>query len=319
MLIKYRFSYIRLFLQGFGAEMNELPEVLLDKVMVPELLKDSGAASTGKTYHRRFLRWRKWAINTGLGVGDTFPAKALHVAIYLASTIQTAISPSPVISAFYSIKCHHDLVDLKSPTDSKLVSNIMEAGKRRLARPVINKEPETIKMLSDMFYSLHSEGNVKNQRIICACLVAYAGFLRSEELLKTKRSDILIDSIHMRGFIESSKTDKYKEGAWILISRTSTNLRPVVNTARYFEWLNVDENDSIPMLCNLSTMRDGYKMRKDKKPISYTTLRELFINAFRPHVDDISKYGATAAANCGIADRLFKRHGRWISESDMDM
>ncbi len=43
-------------------------------------------------------------------------------------------------------------------------------------------------------------------------------------------------------------------------------------------------------------------------------------------VDDVSKYGvhslrsggATAAANAGISDRHFKRHGRWKSETAKD-
>ena len=41
--------------------------------------------------------------------------------------------------------------------------------------------------------------------------------------------------------------------------------------------------------------------------------------ALRPIVDDVSKFGvhslraggATAAAQAGVLDRLFKRHGRW--------
>ena len=45
------------------------------------------------------------------------------------------------------------------------------------------------------------------------------------------------------------------------------------------------------------------------------------IEAFKPYVSDISRYGlhslhsggARAAASHGIPDRLFKRHGRWLS------
>ena len=29
--------------------------------------------------------------------------------------------------------------------------------------------------------------------------------------------------------------------------------------------------------------------------------------------------GATAAANAGVPDRLFKSHGRWVSETAKDM
>ncbi|XP_069114860.1 uncharacterized protein [Argopecten irradians] len=302
------FFFIRLFLQSFGREINELPEVLLDKVtQIPELLESSRAVNTCKAYKRGFLRWKKWAINSGIKLEDTLPAKPLHVAIYLTSIIQTANSPSPLVNVFYSLKWFHDIFDFKSPTDSKLVVNILEAGKRKLARPVIKKEPVTIRMLSDMFDFLFMEGNSKNQRIICASLLGYAGFLRSEELLKIKRSDIVIDSTHMRVFIESSKTDKYRDGAWIVISRTGTKLCPVVNIERYFEWLGVDESDDVHLLCNLSALKE-------------------LIKAFKPHVNDISKYclhslrsgGATAAANRGIGDRLFKRHGRRVSENARD-
>ena len=57
-------------------------------------------------------------------------------------------------------------------------------------------------------------------------------------------------------------------------------------------------------------LRNGYKVRNSRERTSYTNLRELFLNALKPHVVDISKYslhslrsgGATAAANsnCGI-------------------
>lgn len=60
--------------------------------------------------------------------------------------------------------------------------------------------------------------------------------------------------------------------------------------------------------------------------MSYTTLLEEFIRALKPHVKDVKQYflhslrsgGATAAANKGIKDRLFKRHGRWLSDSVKD-
>ena len=51
------------------------------------------------------------------------------------------------------------------------------------------------------------------------------------------------------------------------------------------------------------------------------------LEAFKDIVPDISAIGthslrsggATAAANGGVPDRLFKRHGRWASESAEDV
>jgi hypothetical protein len=52
-------------------------------------------------------------------------------------------------------------------------------------------------------------------------------------------------------------------------------------------------------------------------------MREVFIDAFKPFVSDIKKYGlhslrsgdVTIAVNLGISDRLFKKNGRWRSET----
>jgi hypothetical protein len=55
-------------------------------------------------------------------------------------------------------------------------------------------------------------------------------------------------------------------------------------------------------------------------------MRQLFIEAFSSFVPNIKSIGlhslraggATAACNFGISDRLFKRHGRWKSETAKD-
>ena len=76
-----------------------------------------------------------------------------------------------------------------------------------------------------------------NQRTICACLISYAGFLRVSELLHLKLCDIEFYSTHMSLFIESSKTDVYRDGHWLVISRTFTKLVlcPVKNLEIYLQ------------------------------------------------------------------------------------
>ena len=66
--------------------------------------------------------------------------------------------------------------------------------------------------------------------------------------------------------------------------------------------------------------------RQVNKPLSYSRMRELFIEAFSPFVANIKSYGlhslrsggATSAAKYGVPDRLFKRHGRWRSDKSKD-
>ena len=64
-------------------------------------------------------------ISNGLGSRDILPARVLYVAIYLASNIQAANSPSPLIHAFFRLKWIHDIGDQVSPTDSLLVKNVL--------------------------------------------------------------------------------------------------------------------------------------------------------------------------------------------------
>jgi len=328
MFLKHKFNCfvsLRLFLQVHRDEIQQLPEGLAGKaILLPELLRNSRADSTDKKYTGAFVRFQKWVYSNNLGSRDVLPAKPFVVAIYLASLIQSSQTPSPVISAFYAIKWFHDINGLKSPTESKLVCNILEAAKRRLSRPKDKKEPITSDILLSMYKRLYSKNNFKSQRIIVACLIAYAGFFRSSELLDIRVSDIVFSDTHVSIFIENSKTDQYRDGAWSVIAKTGTVLCPVENLKKLIEWGELSGNDYV--FCNITSTKLGFKPRNVNKKMSYTNLRELFIEAIKPHVENVKKYclhslrsgGASAAANSGIRDRLFKRHGRWVSENAKD-
>ena len=64
---------------------------------------------------------KKWAESSGVGSRHILPAQVFSFALYLVSLIQTASTPSPVITAFYSIKWVHGISDMKSPTARKLL------------------------------------------------------------------------------------------------------------------------------------------------------------------------------------------------------
>ncbi|KAK3086108.1 hypothetical protein FSP39_013698 [Pinctada imbricata] len=315
-----------MFLQAFKQDIMELPKALADKVdLLTELIMESRSEGTVKCYYSAFMRWKKWAQSYGISESEVLPAKAFNVALYLVSLVQNSRSPGPVISAFYGIKWAHSLISAPSPTECVLVKNVLEGAKRRLHNVTVKKEPITPDLLQKMYDALHSHDNLYNKRSICACLISYAGFLRVSELLNLRISDFEFFPTHMSIFIEKSKTDVYREGNWLVISRTGTKLCPVSNIEDFFSYVKFSEYDSF-VFRDFTKTRNGYILRKENKHISYTRMRELFIEAFSPFVVDIHKYGlhslraggATAAANCGVPDRLFKRHGRWKSETAKD-
>ena len=50
-------------------------------------------------------------------------------------------------------------------------------------------------------------------RSVVICLLAFAAFLRFEELSKLVRSDVKIENDMLKLFVRSSKTDQYRDRA----------------------------------------------------------------------------------------------------------
>ncbi|CAG2207358.1 unnamed protein product [Mytilus edulis] len=105
--LTFKMLALRLDFRAYESEINFLPPALHTNVdVLVDLLSESKADSTVKTYHAGFIRWKKWAVHNGISRCDILPAKSLHVALYLSSIVQNSHTASPVISAFYSIQWH---------------------------------------------------------------------------------------------------------------------------------------------------------------------------------------------------------------------
>ena len=65
--------------------------------------------------------------------------------------------------------------------------------------------------------------------------------------------------------ILSSKTDKYRDGTWILIARNSTIIFRFLKLERYFPWSNIAEDSDFKIISHLSATETGYKVSRDKK------------------------------------------------------
>ena len=119
-------------------------------------------------------------------------------------------------------------------------------------------------------------------------MLAYAGFLRSSELLNIRVSDIIFYDQYMALYLETSKTDQFRDGSWIMIACTGTELCPFENTKKLINWGKLEED--YYLFCNtcISKTKKGFKVRNCNKQMSYTNLRELFMNAVKPHVADVT-------------------------------
>ena len=72
--------------------------------------------------------------------------------------------------------------------------------------------------------------------------ISSLGYLWFDELAKLVRSDVSIESDMLKLFIQSSKTDRYRDGAWIVLPSSGKVTCPVVMMKRYLEKTKLSYN-----------------------------------------------------------------------------
>ena len=170
--------------------------------------------------------------------------------------------------------------------------------------------------------------SLKNARIMCYALLAYAGFLRFDEASQIRRSHISFLKTHLSLYIPKSKTDQLRHGKTLVIAKTGGLLCPVTFLKCYLLLASIHREDDQFLFRNIvhSASTGERKLVDDDKCFSYSVCRDSMISVLKLHKIDHKLYslhsfrsgGASAAANAKVPDRLFKNHGRWRSESCKD-
>lgn len=289
---------------------------------LPAVVLQSRATSTTKKYQFAFLRWARWAEEAGC---KACPASGVYFALYLVHLSDTVGSKAAVEAAVNAAAWAHELMGVHSVTDDPLVKASLKGLRRKLAKPIVKKKPVSAEMLREMAQSLGQAPTLSEVRLMAAAALAFAGFLRYDELSSLRCCDVVIQEEHLVLHIRSSKTDQLRHGAEVVIARTDSKVCPVKLLEQYIRMGSIDSASVQKLFRGVSRTKHGEKLRESGS-LSYTRLRELLRKKleelgydktlFSPH--SLRAGGATAAANAKVKDRLFKRHGRWRSESAKD-
>ena len=142
-------------------------------------------------------------------------------------------SPSPVQSAFYSIRLALDVVGLQSSTSHTLpqATEGLRVSQAEAVTPDILKLAMTREILFKFFQGL--DGSLVDTRFMTVALLAFEGFLIFDVLFSLKLKDLVSHATYFELFIERSKTDQYREGAVVPIVKTGTDLCPLVNLLKH--------------------------------------------------------------------------------------
>ena len=280
----------------------------------------SKASSTGKKYLYAFGRWKKWA--EFMHIEPVFPVQAVHLALYLQHLGDSVHSRATVEEAVYALTWVHQAAGLPSPSDDPFVQTVLAGLRRILALPAVKKRPFTAEMLRDMVQACQPDPSLADLRFLAACLLGFAAFLRYDELSKLRCEDLLFTSAFLQIKLRSSKTDQFRQGDVVLVARSGKPTCPVAMVEQY---MSKGELVGKSGLLFRPLTKNGKKLRSSGS-LTYSRLRELLLErlqalgypADRFGVHSLRAGGATAAAVSGVPDRLFKRHGRWRSDTAKD-
>ena len=152
-------------------------------------------------------------------------------------------------------------------------------GGRELGNNSIAKVLEGIKQLSG--YTENPTSPLSSSDLTSAfqylggveIVLSFMGFLRFSEVSNLKRRDFILHNTHMSIFIEKSKADIYREGHWLHLTKLNSNLCPLDLTKRYFVLTRIDKQCDKCIFRGIENTKNGQKLRKMDKPISYTTVK----------------------------------------------
>ena len=290
---------------------------------LPTYLLQARATNTTKSYKNGYQKWRTWAANYEL---QEMPANPISLALFLLSLIQSNHSVSSVENSYYGIKYYHKTLLHDDPMDHPLPKAMLDVAKRRNKKLTTRKSPLTLENLTDIYTILNTVPTLTNVRCSTMILLGFMGFLRFDELSRIRYGDISFHETYLKIFIESSKTDKYRDGCWVHLAANNSKTCPVKNLKQYLLLAGLEHDDHY-IFRGISKTKNGEKLRTKNTPLSYTRVRELVLSAFKSIDLPVKNFGthslrsggATLAANSGIADRLFKRHGRWATDASKDL
>ena len=300
------------------------PELQRLKSKLAGTLLQNRAPSTTRKYLYAVERWRNWAATKS--EISVLPVIDYQFVLYLQSMADSTRSIAAVMEAVNAIAWLHELSCLPVVTHSPIVRSVVAGLKRALAKPKVRKAPVSIEMLKEMADDVHDPITLTESRLLSMCLLAFASFLRYDELSRLRCCDVELKEDHIVLHIQSSKTDQFRQGASVVIARSEVpGICPVVRLQEYIKLAGIDLSLSERLLRGISVSAAGEKLRKSGS-LSYTRMRELVLQKFGQLGYDPSSFGlhsfraggATFAANAGVPDRLFKRHGRWKSETAKD-
>ena len=140
---------------------------------------------------------------------------------YVVSLIQQTRSLSSVNSAVYGVSWVHKKSGCQEPSKYPVVTQVVDAARRILARPAERKEPLSSGLVRKVISRLE-KGNLGDLQLAALFSLGFFGFLRWDDLRHLSVDRFYFTDSHVAIFLEKRLNDQFHEGAWVFVARCST-------------------------------------------------------------------------------------------------
>lgn len=213
---------MNLFNQGIWAEIQEkatssgsahlihLADVLKRTILAAK------ASGTVVSYSNSLKRWIEFSKDRNL---VPFPATVVDIALFFSHLTSIGVSASVIETIYSALKWVHDIAGVANPMTNPFVKTVVEGAKRENAKPVVKKTPISKDVLTACCEKYATCNELPIRRDISVALLLFAGFFRYSELAGLTIKDIAISDSHLTIQVTRSKTDQYRKGDEVVITR----------------------------------------------------------------------------------------------------
>ena len=309
--------------------LSELDEAGADRSCFEDLvghmanyLVRSRSDNTASKYFHYFVKWEQFIRDKGVISGQVSP---IYVALYITDLMTRKCSYDVIASSVYIMKWVYSLKCLPDPIENLYVKNLLDSAKHILLKQVTKKEPVTKDMLTEICEKYKDSSDVLVVRDLCLIVLGFSAFLRYDELRNLRCNDLDFHDSYFSVKIRKSKTDNSRHGNDLVIAKGQSVACPYAMLKRYLEVTAHNTTMNMHLFRPCFRSRNVCRLIYKDKPLSYTRAREAILsrlkevrNGMNLGLHSLRSDGATLAANSGVNDRCWKRHGRWRSENSKD-
>jgi integrase len=289
---------------------------------VPEVLDAARAPSTTALYRGAYQRWVSWTQE--FPHVQALPASPQSIILYLVELSNSANSFSPINLAACSIAWGHNMAGLGSPLQHVLVRECLAGLKHKLAKAKQPKEPFLITHIHK-FMDIMEKGSLTSVRDTCIIVLSFYGFLRFDEMRHLQYGHVSFQADHVALKIEKCKNDQLREGNVVVIAKLEAPHCPVQLLKEYIAQAQITQPAHY-LFRRVILIKGISHLARINRSISYNSVRTLVkakasligLNPGSFATHSMRSGGSSAAANAGVGDRVFQRHGRWASVSAKD-